>query len=121
MRARAYAARPCTDQAADTTGVAGAEEDACAGPDTLEPFKHVADLITIFRTRSEVEASIVRGLLDSHGIPLVVASQLSKSIFPMAVNPLGETTISVHESDADEARRIIDSHRTEFSTGQLVR
>jgi len=81
----------------------------------------VTDLVTIFRTRSEVEASIVRGLLESHGVPLVVASQLSKSIFPMALNPLGETSIAVHENDADEARRIIDSHRTVLTSGQLVR
>jgi ribonuclease-3 len=81
----------------------------------------VDDLVTIFRTRSEVEASIVRGLLESHGVPLVVASQLSRSIFPMAVNPLGETSISVHAGDADEARRIIQSHRTELASGQVVR
>jgi ribonuclease-3 len=81
----------------------------------------VADLVTIFSTRSEVEASVVRGLLESHGVPSVVVSPLPPSIFPMAVSPLGETSISVHPQDADEARRIIDTHRTELAGGRIVR
>src|SRR5579872_7592051 len=39
----------------------------------------------------------------------------------MAVNPFGEVTISVHPNDAEEARRIIESHRTEFASPQVVR
>src|SRR6478735_6941720 len=37
------------------------------------------------------------------------------------VNGLGEVRISVRQDDADEARRIIDGHRTELTSGQLVR
>ena len=81
---------------------------------------NLSDLIVIFQTRSDVEASIVRALLESHGVPLVVASPRPQP-FPMAVNPFGEITISVHPGDADEARRIIDSHRTELATGEVVR
>ena len=81
----------------------------------------VADLIVIFRTRSDVEASIVRGLLEAHGVPSVVGSHLPQSIFPMAVNTLGEIRIAVHPADAEEARRIIDGHRTELTNGKLVR
>ena len=32
----------------------------------------VTDLVVIFRTQSDVEASIVRGLLEAHGVPSVV-------------------------------------------------
>jgi ribonuclease-3 len=81
----------------------------------------MSDLVVVFRTRSDVEASIVRGLLESHGILSVVSSKLPQSIFPMAVNPLGETSLSVHPSDAEEATRVIDSHRTELGSGQVVR
>jgi ribonuclease-3 len=80
----------------------------------------LSDLVVIFQTRSDVEASIVRGLLEAHGLPLVLASSQPKP-FPMAVNPFGEITISVHPSDALEAKRIIDSHRTEFGSPQVVR
>jgi ribonuclease-3 len=81
----------------------------------------VADLVTIFRTRSEVEASVVRGLLEAHGVPSVVASHLPPSLFPMAVSTLGEIGIAVRSADADEAQRIIESHRTELAGGQVVR
>jgi len=81
----------------------------------------VADLVVIFRTQSDVEASIVRGLLEAHGVPTVVASDLPHSIFPVAINGIGEVRISVHPEDADEARRIIETHRTELPNGRVVR
>jgi ribonuclease-3 len=81
----------------------------------------VADLIVIFRTQSDVEASIVKGLLEANGVPSVITSDVPHNIFPLTVNGLGEVRISVRDNDADEARRIIDGHRTELSTGQLVR
>ena len=81
----------------------------------------MSDLVVIFRTHSDVEASIVRGLLEAHGVLLVVSSDVPHSIFPLTVNGLGEVRISVHRADADEARRIIEGHRTELPNRQLVR
>jgi ribonuclease-3 len=81
----------------------------------------VTDLITVFRTRSDVEASVVRGLLEAHGVPSVVTSHLPQSLFPMVVSTLGEIGIAVHADDAGEAQRIIESHRTELGSGQVVR
>jgi ribonuclease III len=81
----------------------------------------VPDLAVIFRTQSDVEASIVRGLLEANGVPSVITSDVPHNIFPLTVSGLGEVRISVREDDADEARRIIDAHRTELSSGQVVR
>ncbi len=81
----------------------------------------MTDLVVIFRTHSDVEASVVRGLLEAHGVLLVVSSDVPHSIFPLTVDGLGEVRISVHRDDADEARRIIDSHRTELPNSRLVR
>ena len=81
----------------------------------------MADLVVIFRTHSDVEASIVRALLEANGVPSVVASDVPHSIFPLTVSGLGEVRLSVRDGDAEEARRVIDSHRTELSSGQLVR
>ena len=64
----------------------------------------VTDLVTVFQTRSDVEASVVRGLLEAHGVPSVITSHLPQSLFPMAVSTLGEIGIAVHADDADEAR-----------------
>src|SRR5207249_640005 len=68
-----------------------------------------------------VEASIVRGLLEAHGLPTVVASDLPHSIFPVAIDGLGEVRISLHPDDGGEARRIIESHRTELPNGRVIR
>ncbi len=80
----------------------------------------MADPIVIFRTQSGIEASVVRALLESHGV-LVIASSSVTQLFPLNVNELGEVRIAVRPEDADEARRIIDSHRTELETGKVVR
>jgi ribonuclease III len=78
------------------------------------------DLVVIFRTQSDIEASIVRGLLETHGIPSVVASDVPHAVFPLAVSDLGEVRLSVRDIDAEEARRIIDGHRTEFDGRPMV-
>ena len=51
----------------------------------------------------------------------IVSSATSRSLFPFSVSELGEVRISVHPEEADEAKRIIEGHRTELQTGQVVR
>ncbi len=81
----------------------------------------MTDLVIIFRTPSDVEARIVRSLLEAHGVPSVVASDLPQAIFPFSVGGPSEVRISVHQDDAEEAQSIIESHRTELQNGQVVR
>ncbi len=78
------------------------------------------DLVVIFRTQSDVEASIVRGLLEAHGIPAVVASDVPHRVFPLSISDLGEVRLSVRDSDAEEAHRIIEGHRTELGDTPVV-
>ena len=72
------------------------------------------DLIVIFRTPSQIEADVVKGLLDTHGIAALVTSDLSRTAFPFALN---ELRVAVNVVDAEQARRIIDSHREEVLAG----
>ena len=81
----------------------------------------MSEPVVIFRTQSNVEASIVRGLLESHGVMAVMSSSVAHAVFPLNVNGLGEVRIAVRAEDAADARRIIDSHRTELETGKVVR
>jgi ribonuclease III len=81
----------------------------------------VADLVVIFRTQSDVEASIVRGLLEAHGLPSMLSSSAPHQLFPVSVNALGEIRISVHAENEDDARRIIEGHRTEMPGVKVVR
>jgi ribonuclease-3 len=79
------------------------------------------DLVVVFRCTSNIEAGVVRSLLDAHGMMAVVSSELPASLFPLSVESMGDVRVAVHESEADEARRIIESHRTELKNGQVVR
>jgi ribonuclease III len=67
--------------------------------------------VVIFRTSSDIEASVVMALLESHGIHTLRTSGNPQAILPMAVNALGEIRIAVHPDSAEDAERIIESHR----------
>jgi ribonuclease-3 len=81
----------------------------------------VSEFVVIFRTHSDIEAQVVRGLLETHGMMSVVSSDVSHSIFPMSVDGLTAVRIAVPAADADEAQQIIQAHRTELKNGQVVR
>ena len=81
----------------------------------------MTEFVVIFRTHSDIEAQIVRGLLETHGVMSVVSAEGPQSIFPLSVEGLSAVRISVHPDVADEAQRIIEAHRTELNNGQVVR
>ena len=67
--------------------------------------------VVVFSTTSDIEASVVLALLDSQGISGFRISGNPQAILPMSMSPLGEVRIAVPDDIADEARRIIESHR----------
>ncbi len=69
--------------------------------------------VVVFRTSSDIEASVVTALLESHGIRSLRMSGNPQAILPMAVNALGEIRLAVRPDQADEARSVIESHRGE--------
>jgi len=72
--------------------------------------------VVIFTTASDIEASVVMALLDSHGIDSFRSTGNTQAILPMAVNMLGAIRIAVAEADADAAVRIIDQHREDVGS-----
>ena len=80
----------------------------------------MSDPVVIFRAQSDVEAAIVRGLLESHGVPSLVAASVSHAGFPLTVNELAEVRIAVRPDDAAHALDIIAGHRADVTTGQVV-
>lgn len=77
-------------------------------------------LTVVFRTSSDIEASVVQALLDSHGIESVRTGNSPAGVFVFAVSPLGETLVSVRDEEADEATRVITSHRERVGAGTVV-
>jgi ribonuclease-3 len=66
----------------------------------------------VFATSSDIEASVVIALLDSHGIQAFRVTTSAPAMFPLGVNSLGgQIRVAVPASEADDARRIIEGHR----------
>lgn len=65
----------------------------------------------IFRTWNDAEAELVRGLLESYGIPCQVTSQIAHSVVPLTVDGLGEIRLSVPGEAVEEAQEILEAHR----------
>src|ERR1043166_4740500 len=76
----------------------------------------MSEPVVVFSTSSDIEASVVMALLDSHGIPSFRASGNTQGIWPMAVTPLGQIRVAVPQDSADDARRIIESHREDVGS-----
>ena len=70
----------------------------------------------VFTTRSDIEASVVVALLDSHGISSFRISGNPQAIWPMAVNSLGDIRIAVADEVAEAALGIIAGHREDVGT-----
>jgi len=73
----------------------------------------------IFTTHSQVEANLVRGLLDSHDIPAMLTAEGPRA-FPIPASGLGEIRIAVREEQAEEATRLIESYQREEPQGPRV-
>jgi ribonuclease-3 len=67
--------------------------------------------VVVFTTSSDIEASVVIALLDSHGIPSFRMSGNPQAIWPMAVNALGDIRVGVADDMAEDARQVTESHR----------
>jgi ribonuclease III len=75
------------------------------------------DLTIIFRTSSQIEADVIAGLLETHGIEVLVSSDLSRTAFPFSSN---ELRLSVTDDEAVRAQQIIESHRDEVGSSRVV-
>jgi hypothetical protein len=66
-----------------------------------------SELVEIYIARGEAEANIIKGLLDSYGIPSLLKAQASPSVHVFAVDGMGQVAILVRAEDADDARELI--------------
>jgi ribonuclease-3 len=85
------------------------------------PRRSPPAVTVVLRTHSDIEASIVRGLLEAHGIFAVLSSDLTHAVFPLSIDGLGEVRVSVPEVQAEEALEIIRQQGNRAETGSVVR
>lgn len=66
-----------------------------------------SELVEIYVARGEAEANIIKGLLDSYGIPSLTKAQASPSVHVFVVDGMGQISILVRKEDAEDARELI--------------
>jgi len=81
----------------------------------------VSEPVVVFRTWSDIEASIVRGLLEAHGVEVSLVSDVPHAVFPLTVNGLGEVRIAVAGDVAETATRLIRDFRASDEGGPPAR
>lgn len=81
----------------------------------------MAEPVVVFVTHSDIEASVVKSLLDSHGIHAAVQSNLPNMVLPLNHDALGTVRVSVRDEDAEQARHLIADYRRSDHDGQTVR
>ena len=67
-------------------------------------------LTEVYKTTNEMEAQVIKGLLESYGIPCVLRSNAAPSVFAFTVDGMGEVKIMVWERMADKAKELIVSN-----------
>ena len=63
-------------------------------------------LVTV-RTANYMEAQIIKGLLESEGIPVLLSYESAGLVYGITVDGLGEVKIMVPRNLADEAKEIL--------------
>jgi ribonuclease III len=88
--------------------------------DPDRPHDNQSGWAVVFRTHSDIEASIVVGLLEAHGIYAAASSDLTHSVFPLSIDGLGEVRIAVATSQAEAAIGIIRDQRAKPLSQEVV-
>ncbi len=65
------------------------------------------DTVIVHRCHNDIEAEMIRDLLQQEGIFCQVASDVPHSVFPLTLDGLGEVRIAVMAKEAERARRLI--------------
>jgi ribonuclease-3 len=81
----------------------------------------MADPVIVCVTHSNIEASIVKSLLDAHGIVAAIQSDAPYSVLPLNRHAPGTVRVSVRGEDAEQARRLIADYLRADHDGQSVR
>ena len=64
-------------------------------------------LVEVYKSASELEAQVIKGLLESYGIPCLLQSNAAPSVHVFAVDGMGEVRVMVWDSMLERARELI--------------
>ena len=68
-------------------------------------------LVEVYKARHEMEAQVIKGLLESYNIPCFLKSNAAPSVHMFTVDGMAEVKVMVLASMADKARELIVSDK----------
>lgn len=66
-------------------------------------------MVEVYQASNEMEAQVIRGLLESCEIPCFLKSNAAPSVHMFTIDGMGEVRVMVLDSMADRARELIKS------------
>ena len=64
-------------------------------------------MVEVYRASGDMQAQVIKGLLESYGIPCLLSSNAARSVHVLTVDGMGEVRVMVWESMAEKARQLI--------------
>ena len=65
-------------------------------------------MVEVYRAVGEAEAQIIKGLLESSGIPCLLKSHAAPSVHMFVVDGMGEVKVMVCYSMAETAKQLVE-------------
>ena len=66
------------------------------------------ELVEVYKANGELEAQVIKGLLESNGISCFLKSHAAPSVHVFTVDGLGEVKVMVLSSMAEKAKKLIE-------------
>ena len=66
-------------------------------------------MVQVYKASNELEAQVIKGLLESYGIPCFLKSHAAPSVHMFTINGMAEVKVMVLDSMADRAKELIVS------------
>ena len=70
-------------------------------------MKNNEKMVEVYQARNEMEAQVIKSLLESYDIPCFMKSNAAPSVHTFTMDGMGEVRIMVLASMADKARELI--------------
>lgn len=64
-------------------------------------------MVKVYRAAGELEAQVIKGILESEGIPVLLQYESVGRVYGLTVDGIGEVSVMVWEEMADKARELI--------------
>ena len=65
------------------------------------------ELVVVYTTQGALRAEIIKGKLESAGIPAIIRAE-SQNVIPMTVDGIGKAEVLVSKEREQEARQVLE-------------